>query len=52
MSLIKGLDEKSKYNVGENCHIQLNWSEKVELDWNKLYPKTLQRKFQWVEQTE
>ena len=30
MSLIKGLDERSKYNVGENCHIQLNWSEKVD----------------------
>ncbi len=30
MSLIKGLDERSKYNVGEKCHIQLNWSEKID----------------------
>ena len=53
------VDKKTReYNLNTSLRnyidprIYKNWSEKVELDWNKLYPKTLQRKFQWVEQTE
>ena len=30
MSLITKIDERANFNVGENCHIQLNWSEKIE----------------------
>ena len=30
MSLITKIDEITNFNVGENCHIQLNWSEKLD----------------------
>ena len=30
MSLITKIDERANFNVGENCHIQLNWSEKID----------------------
>ena len=53
------VDKKTKeYNLNTSLRnyidprIYKKWSEKIELDWNKVYPKTLQRKFQWVEQTE
>ncbi|NHJ12071.1 MAG: DNA topoisomerase I [Candidatus Thorarchaeota archaeon] len=26
-----------------------NWCQKVQYDWKKVYPKTLQRKFAWIE---
>jgi DNA topoisomerase-1 len=29
--------------------IVYKWCQKVEYDWRKAYPKTLQRKFAWVE---
>ena len=28
--------------------IYKNWANKTEFDWTKIYPKTLQRKFQWA----
>ncbi len=31
--------------------IVYNWCNKVDLDWRKVYSKTLQRKFAWVENT-
>nr|AIE93319.1 2-alkenal reductase (TOP1) [uncultured marine thaumarchaeote AD1000_33_G09] len=59
MKLKVEVDKKTKeYNLNTSLRnyidprIYKNWSEKVELDWNKLYPKTLQRKFQWVDKTE
>jgi len=29
-----------------------DWGKKVEFDWRNYYPKTLQKKFSWVEKTE
>ena len=59
MKLKVEVDKKTKeYNLNTSLRnyidprIYKNWSEKVELDWNKLYPRTLQRKFQWVDKTE
>jgi DNA topoisomerase-1 len=31
--------------------IYYNWSEKIDYDWKKYYPKTLQSKFSWIEKT-
>ena len=59
MKLKVEVDKKTKeYNLNTSLRnyidprIYKNWSNEVELDWNKLYPKTLQRKFQWVDSTE
>ncbi|MGQ9721604.1 MAG: DNA topoisomerase I [Candidatus Jordarchaeum sp.] len=30
--------------------VYYNWFQKVDYDWKKYYPKTLQRKFSWVEE--
>ena len=59
MKLKVEVDKKTKeYNLNTSLRnyidprIYKDWSNQVELDWNKLYPKTLQRKFQWVDSTE
>lgn len=31
-------------------HIYLVWGRRVNYDWKKYYPKTLQRKFSWIEE--
>ena len=50
------LDTKTKeYNLNTSLknyidpRIYKKWSEKVEVDWNKIYPKSMQKKFIWVE---
>ena len=59
MKLKVEVDKKTKeYNLNTSLRnyidprIYKNWSNEVELDWNKLYPKTLQRKFRWIDSTE
>ncbi|MFL2932902.1 MAG: DNA topoisomerase I [Nitrososphaerales archaeon] len=59
MKLKVDVDKKTKeYNLNTSLRnyidprIYKDWSNQVELDWNKLYPKTLQRKFQWIDSTE
>jgi len=43
------------YNLGTSLRSYIDprlyyrWGEKVDLDWKLYYPKTLQRKFSWVE---
>ena len=32
--------------------VYYNWCSKVEFDWKKYYPKTLQNKFLWIEKSE
>ncbi|MEM3593942.1 MAG: hypothetical protein QXS27_04380, partial [Candidatus Jordarchaeaceae archaeon] len=32
--------------------VYYEWGKKVDYDWKKYYPKTLQRKFSWVEEVE
>ena len=50
------LDSKTKeYNLNTSLknyidpRIYKRWSEKVEVDWNKIYPKSMQKKFVWIE---
>ena len=50
------LDTKTKeYNLNTSLknyidpRIYKKWSEKVEVDWNKIYPKSMQKKFIWIE---
>jgi DNA topoisomerase-1 len=31
--------------------IYKSWSDTIDLDWRKIYPKTLQKKFSWVEES-
>lgn len=46
--------ETRDYNVNTSLRnyidprIYKSWSDHVDLDWRKIYPKTLQRKFSWV----
>lgn len=43
------------YNLGTSLRnyidprVYKSWCDHVDLDWTKMYPKTLQRKFMWVE---
>ena len=47
--------ETRDYNLGTSLRnyidprIMKTWLDDVELDWKKVYPSTLQRKFKWVE---
>jgi DNA topoisomerase-1 len=47
--------ETRDYNLGTSLRnyidprIMKSWLDDVELDWKKVYPSTLQRKFKWVE---
>jgi DNA topoisomerase-1 len=47
--------ETRDYNLGTSLRnyidprVVKSWCDYVDLDWTKLYTKTLQRKFQWVE---
>ena len=50
--------ETRDYNLGTSLksyidpRIYYDWSRRVDYDWKKYYPKTLQRKFSWVEADE
>lgn len=52
---IKAMKETRNYNLGTSLksyidpRIYYNWGKKVDFDWKLYYPKTLQRKFSWVE---
>jgi DNA topoisomerase-1 len=52
---IKAVKETRDYNLGTSLksyidpRIYYDWGKKVDFDWKLYYPKTLQRKFSWVE---
>lgn len=52
---IKAVKETKDYNLGTalksyiDPRIYYNWGRKVDFDWKLYYPKTLQRKFSWIE---
>ncbi len=52
---IEMMKETKYYNLSTSLksyidpRIYLEWSKKVDFDWKKYYPKTLQRKFSWIE---
>jgi DNA topoisomerase-1 len=52
---VKAKRETRDYNLGTSLksyidpRIYYNWGKKVEYDWKLYYPKTLQKKFSWVE---
>jgi len=52
---IKAVKETRDYNLGTslksyiNPRIYYSWGGKVDFDWKLYYPKTLQRKFSWIE---
>jgi DNA topoisomerase-1 len=52
---LKLQQETRDYNLGTSLRnyidprIMKSWLDDVELDWKKVYPSTLQRKFKWVE---
>ena len=52
---IRAQQETRDYNLGTSLksyidpRIYYDWSRRVDYDWRKYYPKTLQRKFSWVE---
>lgn len=52
---IKAYRETRDYNLGTSLksyidpRIYYEWSKKVDFDWKLYYPKTLQKKFSWVE---
>jgi DNA topoisomerase-1 len=52
---IKAYRETRDYNLGTSLksyidpRIYYQWGEKVDFDWKLYYPKTLQKKFSWVE---
>jgi len=53
---IKLMKETKDYNLNTSLksyidpRVYYKWSKKAEFDWKKYYPKTLQRKFSWVEE--
>jgi len=53
---IKAFRETRDYNLGTSLksyidpRIYYRWGQKVDFDWKLHYPKTLQKKFSWVEQ--
>ena len=52
---IKAMKATRDYNLGTSLksyidpRLYYRWGKKVEFDWKSYYPKTLQRKFSWVE---
>jgi len=52
---ITAVKETRDYNLGTSLksyidpRIYYNWGRKVDFDWKLYYPKTLQRKFSWIE---
>ena len=52
---IKSMKATRDYNLGTSLksyidpRLYYQWGKKVEFDWKSYYPKTLQRKFSWVE---
>jgi DNA topoisomerase-1 len=52
---VKAKRQTRDYNLGTSLksyidpRIYYNWGKKVEYDWKLYYPKTLQKKFSWVE---
>ena len=54
---IKIVKETKNYNLGTSLksyidpRLYYDWGKRVEYDWKLYYPKTLQRKFSWVERT-
>lgn len=52
---IKAVRETRDYNLGTSLksyidpRIYYNWGRKIDFDWKLYYPKTLQRKFSWLE---
>jgi DNA topoisomerase-1 len=53
---IEIMKETKYYNLNTSLksyidpRIYWKWSKKVNFDWKKYYPKTLQRKFSWIEE--
>jgi len=53
---VETMRETKDYNLNTSLksyidpRIYLKWSRKVNFDWKKYYPKTLQRKFSWIEE--
>jgi len=54
---IKIIKETKNYNLGTSLksyidpRLYYDWGKRVEYDWKLYYPKTLQHKFSWVENT-
>jgi len=54
---IEEMKEAKEYNLGTSLksyidpRIYRDWSKTVDFDWRLYYPKTLQRKFSWIEQS-
>jgi DNA topoisomerase-1 len=52
---IKAVKETRDYNLGTSLksyidpRVYYRWGQKVDFDWTLYYPKTLQKKFSWVE---
>jgi DNA topoisomerase-1 len=52
---IKTVRETKDYNLGTSLksyvdpRVYYRWGQKVDFDWKLYYPKTLQKKFSWVE---
>lgn len=55
---IKTMKATRDYNLGTSLksyidpRLYYRWGERVEYDWKLYYPKTLQRKFSWVEKNQ
>lgn len=55
---IRTMKATRDYNLGTSLKSYIDprlyycWGRKVDFDWKLYYPKTLQRKFSWVDQTE
>jgi len=53
---IKLMKKTKDYNLNTSLKSYIDprfyykWSKRVEFDWKKYYPKTLQRKFSWIEE--
>jgi DNA topoisomerase-1 len=56
-SRIKVMNETRDYNLNTSLksyidpRIFFQWTQKVDYDWRNIYPKTLQKKFSWIEQS-
>ncbi|MEM2102393.1 MAG: DNA topoisomerase I, partial [Candidatus Bathyarchaeia archaeon] len=52
---VKETEETKEYNLRTSLksyidpRVYYRWGKKVDFDWKLYYPKTLQRKFSWVE---
>jgi len=55
---IKLLKATKDYNLGTSLRSYIDprtyaqWGRKIDYDWKRYYPKTLQRKFAWVDRTD